>query len=241
LASGRLTPLSRIALVTGLGLFVALVLLVQPVHRPEPSLVPVPASVRALDRESVWVERATLEEGSSLFMPAPQADVVSTDAAQPDAAPFSSFGPEYRHDPARPLSLASSVTTTRWKTLDEAFPLSEERPFATIGAKPSRQSLKPRMLQIQVFSDINESVLQKDLSSSDPLVNSHKTLINNGLNIKSPVEIRLGIDAMGLQSKPYLLRSSGDNSWDQAVCSWAAGLPWTAWLKPGSYRVVVGP
>lgn len=241
LASGRLTPASRLALVLGLGLFVALLILVQPVHRAHPSLVPVSASVRALEPGSAWVEQAELEEGSSLFMPSRRGDSVQTDAAQPDAAPFSFFGPEYRHDPAKPLALGTSVTPTRWNSLDQLFPISEEAPFVTLGVKAARPAPKARVLQAQVFSDINELVVQRDLVGAFEPNSKLKALISNGLNLKSSVELRLGLDAMGIQSQPYLIRSSGDNEWDRAVSAWARGVPWATWLKPGSYRVVVGP
>lgn len=241
LASGRLTPLSRLALVLGLGLFAALVLLVQPVHRATPALVAVRASVRAVEPGSAWAERAELEEGSSMFMPTPREVVPLTDAAQPDAAPFSAFGPEYRHDPSKPLAISSSALPIRWKSLEQAFPISEDRPFATLGQKSPRPAPEARPLQVQVFSDLNENVIARDFSTFFREDKGLKSLFSNSLGIKSPVEMRLGIDAMGLQSKPYLIRSSGDNEWDQAVCGWARTLPWTSWLKPGSYRVVVGP
>lgn len=241
LASGRLPPLSRLALVLGLGLFAGLVLLVQPVHRASPALVASRASVRALEPGSPWVERAELEEGSAVFIPARRDDIILTDAAQPDAAPFSSFGPEYRHDPAKPLALGSSLPPTRWKTLEQAFPFHDDRPFATLGEKPPRQTPKARVLQVQVFSDINENVIERDVSGTNERDLKLKSLSNSVLRVNSPVEIRVGIDAMGLQARPYLIRSSGANDWDQAVCSWARTVPWTTWLKPGSYRVVVGP
>lgn len=241
LASGRLTPLSRIALFLVFGLLIALVLLVEPVHQAAQPLVPVRASILALESGSAWVERAELEEGSSMFMPMRQESVVLTDTAQPDAAPFSAFGPEYRHDPAKPLALSSEVVPVQWKGLDQAFPVFEDRVFATLGEKPVRPAPGARKLHILVYSDINETVIEREFSGASQEDSKLKLLIDSGLNVNSPIELRLGIDAMGLHSRPYLVRSSGDDDWDRAVSSWARTLPWATWLKPGSYRVVVGP
>lgn len=246
LASGRLTPLSRAALVLGLGLFLAVILLVRPVHTPAGRLVPTRAAVIALDRASPWVDRAMLQDGAGLFM-SPTSEVVrGSDAAQPDASPFPPFGPELRHDPAQPLSLDAlgPANDRRWSTLEEAFPAIEGSPYQTLGQKPHRpdtRSLPSRVVQIIAYSDINEKVFRKDLRSGDDLVRNHKALFGNGISSLSPIELRLGIDGMGLQSKPYLLRSSGDVAWDQSVMDWAQRLPWGVWLRPGSYRVVIGP
>ena len=241
LASGRLTPLSRAALVLGLGLFGATILLVRPVHLAAPRLGLERPSVLALGHDSPWVERAQLQEGSALFMPGNGEDIRSGDAAQPDASPFPPFGPELRHDPAKPLALPSSDATPRWAGLDEAFPMREDKPYQTLGEKPSRAAPRARLLSIQVISDNNESVLRKDFAAGDPLIKSHKLLNDRDLKITTAVEFRLGLDGMGLESRPYLLRSSGHADWDQAAGEWLGGLPWSAWLKPGSYRVVVGP
>lgn len=240
LASGRLTLLSRSALAIGLGLFLAILLLVRPVHTPSPRLIPSGPTVLALDPRSPWVERATLQEGAGLFMPAVSDDVRSVDAAQPDALPFHAFGPEFRHDPTKPLSLPVASPSARWPSLDEAFPLLEGRPYASIGQRPPGSLPKSRILQICVFSDINETVTKREIRSSDSNTSITKLLQSKDLKTISPLELRLGIDGMGLQSEPYLLRTSGDNDWDREVLSWARGWPWATWLRPGSYRVVIG-
>lgn len=245
LASGRLTRLSRLALILGLGLLLAAILLIQPVHKAAPRLVPSRPAVVALDKGSPWSDRALLEEGASLFMPLGQGEARPIDVAQPDASPFNTFGPEFRHDPTKPLALPSDIESQgRWTTLEQAFPFAEDNPFLTLGQKPRAPDARPpksRVLQIVSFSDINEYVFKRDIFSSDALIKEHKILTINTLHIKSPVEMRLGVDAYGLQSKPYLLKSSGDVQWDQAVVEWAGELPWVSWLKPGSYRVVIGP
>lgn len=241
LASGRLTPLSRSALVLGLTLFVATLALVRPVHQAGGRLAMAPASLRALERGSPWADHAMLQEGASLFMPDSLDDVRATDAAQPDASPFAPFGPELRHDPAKALALPSSASTIRWTRLDEVFPFNEDRPYQTLGQKSPRLTPSPRVLQLDVFSDMNENVFKKAFRASDEFLKNHKPIQNKDLSYMRPAEFRLGLDAMGLQSKPYLLRSSGDATWDQSVGAWLQNLPWGLWLKPGSYRVVIGP
>lgn len=243
LASGRLTPLNRVALTLGLGLFLATILLVRPVHHPAPRLVLQPSSVLALDRNSPLLDKAFLQEGAALFMSAAQPDARGIDAAQPDASPFQAFGPEFRQEPNKSLVLSSDNTEAqaRWPELDAYFPLTEDRPLATIGQKTSRILPKARVLQVQVFSESNEFSFTRDFPFSDPLVKNHKALLNSRLSVISVSEFRLGIDNFGLESAPYLLRSSGDKEIDRITGEWVGGLPWLLWLKPGSYRVVIGP
>lgn len=241
LASGRLTPLSQTALVFSLTLFAAMIFLVRPVHEAAPRLKFVAPSALVLGVKSPWVEQALLQESSSLYMPAVQADGRSGDVAQPDASPFSAFAPEFQHDPAKPLSISPGQSSTRWMTLDEAFPLADQDPFLTLGQKTRSVALPTRRVQIQVFSDLYENILKKDFSSSDPEILRFKPLTDSNLKNIKPLEMRLGIDTYGVQAKPFLLRSSGDADWDRSVLEWAAKLPWVTWLKPGSYRVVVGP
>lgn len=241
LASGRLTPLSRIALAAGAALFLATILLVRPVHEAAPRLAASPASVLLLAPGSPLQDRAALLEGSNLFMPLNLDENQGVDVAQPDASPFTAFGPELRHDPAKPLALPTSESTIRWTGLDEAFPLRDDRPYETLGQKAARSAPNPRVLRIDVFSDINENIFSKDIRSVDLQAYNNKSLKINALGVFTPIEFRLGIDSMGLQSKPYLLRSSGDAAQDQLLTDWVRRLPWGLWLKPGSYRVVIGP
>jgi hypothetical protein len=241
LASGRLTPLSQTALVFSLALFAAMIFLVRPVHEPAPRLKLVSPSALVLGSKSPWVERAMLQESSSLYMPAVQADGRSGDVAQPDASPFSAYAPEIQHDPAKPLSITSEQSSARWLTIDEAFPLADQEPFLTLGQKSPPPNLSSRKVQIQVFSDLYENVFRKDFVGNDAETFSTKSLPISSLKNIKPLEMRLGIDTYGVQAKPFLLRSSGDAAWDRAVLEWAAKLPWLTWLKPGSYRVVVGP
>lgn len=245
LASGRLTPLSRLALALGLGLFVAVILLVRPVHEPGVRLVPERATILTLEHSSPWVDRAMLEEGAGLFMPVSLEGSRGSDASQPDASPFPAFGPELRHDPAQPLALETSEGVKgKWMTLEEAFPSAEGFPYLTLGQKPRRPDarvLTARTLQLSAYSDINENVFNRDFLSNDEYIKGHKLLFDKGIRLFGSIELRLGVDAMGLQSKPYLLRSSGSVEWDQALVEWAQALPWAIWLKPGSYRVVIGP
>lgn len=241
LASGRLTPLNRLALTLGLGLFAATILLVRPVHESAPRLVMQHSTARVLDRSSPLLDRAFLQEGGSLFMPSTQPDMRGIDSAQPDASPFQAFAPEFRQDPNKPLSLSPNDADGHWLGLDEVFPLADERPLATIGQKPARALPKVAGLTIQVFSESNEIVTSRSFSPSDPLIKNHKDLIVRSLRSLTIVELRLGVDMYGLESSPYLLHSSGDRDVDRLASDWAKGLPWAVWLKPGSYRVVIGP
>lgn len=241
LASGRLTRLNRVALALGLGLFVATILLVRPVHEPSPSMVQVRATVRALDQGSPLLDRASLLDASSLFMAPSQPDVRSIDAAQPDAAPFQSFGPELSPDPSKSLATQPEGSLARWPELSELFPLAGETPFATIGQKSARSLPKARTLHVEVYSEKSETVIRRTFSASDPLLKNHKELIDSGLRASNALELSVGVDAFGIQANPSLLRSSGDEERDRRAVEWARTLPWGGWLRAGSYRVVIGP
>lgn len=241
LASGRLPPLTRLALGLGLGLSLALVLLFRPVHQSAPPLRLSAPSVLALPAGSPWVEQASLQEGSALFMSLRPRVATSIDAAQPDAAPFPAFGPELRSQPGQPLAIPASQEPGIGLNIETAFPIHEDRPFATIGQKPERAKPKARTLHLRVYSDLNEIVYVKDFRADDPLIKNHKSLSDSILHDISIAEFHLGVDAMGLQAPPYLVRSSGSAEWDQRVVEWARVLPWGQWLRPGSYRVVIGP
>lgn len=241
LASGRLTRLNRVALALGLGLFGATILLVRPVHEPAPAMVQTRATLLSLDKGSPLLDRATLLDASSLFMAPSQPDMRGVDSAQPDAAPFQSFGPELSPDPSRSLGTLPEGGMARWPELAELFPLAGDVPYATIGQKPARVLPKARSLSIEVISEKNEVVLRRSFASSDSLIKNHKDLLNSGLKATFPMEISVGVDAFGVQASPFLLRSSGEGERDRRALEWARTLPWAVWLRPGSYRVVVGP
>ncbi len=241
LASGRLTRLNRLALALGLGLFAATVLLVRPVHEPSPPMALSQATVLALDRGSPLLERASLLDSSSLFMAPSQPDFRGIDAAQPDAAPFQSFGPELSSDPSKSLETLPGGSLARWPDLGELFPLVKDAPYTTIGQKPPRSLPKARSLSMEVYSEKNEIVLRRSFQAIDPLIKGHKALINSNLRALKPLELSVGFDAFGIQANPSLLRSSGDDERDRQAVEWARTLPWGAWLGPGSFRVVIGP
>lgn len=239
LASGRLTPLTRIALLAGLGALFALVVLFEPVHSGAPRAVAGPAFTQVLDPRSAWAERASLQDGGAWLLSLPAESTRPADVAQPDAAPFTAYGPELSQDPAKPLVLPDQSPTTPWKNLEAAFPWHGDNPYQTLGQRPGLDArLTARMLKVEVYSDKNEFVFSREFRSGE---DSLKHLDKSVLNLVVPVEIRVGIDGFGIQSNPYLLRSSGDRQADQSVLDWSRQFAWARWLKPGSYRVVIGP
>lgn len=242
LASGRLPPLTRVALLAGLGALLALVVLFKPVHSAPPRAVITPAFTQVLDSHSAWAERAALQEGGAWLLALPSESARPADVAQPDASPFTAYGPELAQEPGKPLSLAGSGQRTPWKNLDAAFPWQDGNPYLTLGQRTEYDPrLSPRIIKLVVYSDSNEIVFSREFRANDEAINSIKSLIKNDLRLSMPVEFRLGLDNFGVQSSPYLLRSSGNSALDQAVGDWARNLPWARWLRPGSYRVVIGP
>lgn len=242
LASGRLPPLTRIALLAGLGALLALVVLFEPVHPGAPRAVAGPAFAQVLDPRAAWAERAALQEGGAWLLSSPAENTRPADVAQPDASPFGAYGPELAQDPAKPLALPGSNAATPWKNLDAAFPWQADNPYLTLGQKGALDAkVSAYKVKIVVYSDNNEVVFSRDFRPEDESFKSSKALSINDLSLIMPVELRLGLDNFGVQSNPYLLRTSGDSFRDQAVLDWARQLPWARWLRPGSYRVVIGP
>ena len=241
LASGRVPALARTAVLGGLLLLLLAWVVLDPGHQPQPRLAPAPPTVVALRADSPWVDRAELADPASLYLESPRGSDTLPILAQPEATPFLAFGPDLRSQPDQPLGLASPRSKPDALQAPGFLLLPEDQPLLTLGQKPQRALPLTRPPLCEVLSDGGELLRQIPILESDTRKVILKLFSDNILTINGPVEFRLGIDNYGLQSPPFLTRSSGLPNLDQATLQWASAQPWFRTLPPGSYLLRFGP
>lgn len=241
LANGRVPLGPRLLAWTCLLLFLGAWAALDPGHRAAPRLVPAPPEAFLLPPRSPWVERAELADPASLFLRAPSrlADVPVT--AQPEATPFLAYGPDLRTQPGQPLSALPTSGKATSQSPSALLLRPDPYPLRTLGQAANASPPTPRRPIGEVFSDSGEVLLQLEIAEYASAIKIHKLLSISALSSKNAAEFRIGIDAFGLQAKPFLTLSSGDSTLDQAALEWAASQPWASRLPPGSYRLRVGP
>ena len=247
LAGGRLPPLTRTALVAGLVVFLATLVLVRPTDGGLPAVEPLRTGVRWVAKADGTTEAAVLLDPSVAYMPSRLISAPETTMVGPkpsEETPFARLDRRLLNDPLKgdepPLRVAEPASPS----LASAAPLAQAEPFTTFGrANLTRSSLPPRHGSFEVFA---LSVGDKPSISGilPPLevkkgVYTDKNQENNPL--VSVFEATIGVDSLGLQGLPALVRSSGDKSVDRGIMTWAAGVPWAKHLPPGSYRLKVVP
>lgn len=241
LASGRVPASARLAAAAGLlALFLAWFVF-EPGHQAQPRILPAPPHTLALPSNSPWVDRAQLADPASLYLQGPPGSAPMPILAQPEATPFLAYGPDLRSQPGQPLSLTSKSAPSPNPDPLSVLLESDSQPLLTLGQKSPGPLPSPRDPLCEVVSDQGEilrAIPIKDMPLREKI---HKMLSNNILSVKSPVELRLGIDTYGLQSPPFLTLSSGHDPLDQAFILWASNQPWAQGLPPGSYRLRLGP
>ena len=134
-------------------------------------------------------------------------------------------------DPASPL-VASAV------------PLAQAEPFTTFGrANLTQSGLPPRHGSFEVF-ELNRGSKPSISGILPPLdIKKLKSADKNKENTPPLAffEAIIGLDSLGLQGAPTLVRSTGDKAVDRGILTWAAGVPWAKHLPSGSYRLTVVP
>jgi len=241
LASGRVLLGPRLLVWTCLILLLGAWAVLDPGHRAAPRLIPAPPETLLLPPRSPWVERAELADPANLFLRAPSrlADVPVT--AQPEATPFLAYGPDLRTQPGQPLGALPTTPKASSQTPTALLLKPDSYPLRTLGQVAHATPPTPRRPTCEVISDSGEVVFRLEITDDSPAGSIHKILSISSLTSNKPAEFRMGIDAFGLQAKPFLTVSSGDPSLDQAALGWAVSQPWARRLPPGSYRLRVGP
>ena len=247
LAGGRLPPLTRRALVAGLVVFLAVLVLVRPTDGGLPAVEPLRSGVRWVAKADGATEAAVLLDSSVAYMPSklistPEASMVGPKPSE--GTPFARLDRRLLSDPTKgdepPLKMAEPSSPT----LASAVPLAQADPFITFGrANLTQSGLAPRHGSFEVLAINGAS--KPLISGILPPLDAKKGLINDKNKENNPLvaifEATIGVDSLGLQGLPAMVRSSGDRSVDRGIMAWAAGVPWAKHLPPGTYRLTVVP
>ena len=248
LTGGRIPPLTRTALLCGLGLFLLTLLIFKPGAGGNEPAWPLSDGVRLVAPGDARTESVVLLDTSAVYFPGKSTvgGGARAEVGQPEDAPFAASSPILQFDPAKPLGKDSMLQVPRpvVPAPAQAIPLTAQEPLTTFGSQGFRDvKLEPRAAFFEVY----------------PLQGGYKSLINgkithfvgknedNGATFSrntpsgGSFEAILSVDSLGQAPLGAVLRHSGSKTLDEAVRRWAATIEWGQRLPPGVYRLVVGP
>ena len=248
LTGGRIPPLTRTALLCGLGVFLLTLLVFRPGaggEAPAPSLK---NGVRLVAPGDARTESVVLLDTSAVYFPAKSTlgGAGRSEVGQPEDAPFAKSAPVLQFDPSKPPADQSTLQVPRRETPapSKAVPLAEAEPFTTFGTKGyAGQGIEARVAFFEVYPVSG---------ASKPIISGKITHFNNEKGIKdefiqknhpfnSVFEVILSVDSLGKAPLGGVVRLSGSKPLDEAIRRWATHADWSAQLPPGAYRLIVGP
>ena len=248
LTGGRIPPLTRTALLSGLGLFLLTLLVFKPGAGGNDPAQPLANGVRLVAPGDARTESVVLLDTSAVYFPSRPAlgGVGRSEVGQPEDAPFAKFPPVLQFDPTRELGRESTLQVPRRETPlpARAVPLAEAAPFTTFGTRAfAGEGLSARAAFFEIYPVGG---------SSKPIISGKNTHFNNknGLKddlvtknapFKSVYEVILSVDSFGKAPLGSEVRLSGTKSLDEAIRRWASGADWAGQLPSGAYRLIVGP
>lgn len=247
LAGGRVPPLTRTALIAGLAVFLAALVLVRPTDGGLPPAETLRGGVRWVAPDHAPTEGVLLLDPSVAYLPGRLIHSVDLPSAGPrpsEETPFPRLDRRLAHDPLKtteaPLKLADPVSPAPAK----ASPLAATDPFVTFGrANLTQSGLPPRVGVFEVYPI--GGAAKPSISGILPHLDAINIKNSDKNDKEAPLwekyEAIIGVDALGQAGWPAVSRSSGDAGVDQALARWAAGVPWARHLAPGTYRLVVSP
>lgn len=248
LTGGRLPPLTRTALLAGLGLFLLTLLVFQPGAGGNAPAQPLTNGVRLVPPGDARTESVVLLDSSAVYFPAKSALAGGgrTEVGQPEDAPFAKSKPVLQFDPAKPLGRDSTLQVPRHDTPApaKAVLLAEAAPFTTFGTKGyDGEGLPSRAAFFEVYA-IGGGV-NPVISGKIPHFNDKNGIKDTFLTKNNPFgstfEVILSIDSLGKAPLGSEVRHSGSKTLDEAIRRWAHGVDWAGQLPPGAYRLIVGP
>jgi hypothetical protein len=248
LTGGRIPPLTRTALLCGLGIFVLTLMVFKPGAGGE---TPAPAlnnGVRLVAPGDARTESVVLLDTSAVYFPGKSAmsGAGRSEVGQPEDAPFAKSAPVLQFDPAKPLEKDSTLQVPRQMipVPAKAVPLAQADPFATFGGqgfKGAGVSSRVAFFEIYPLSGANKPIFNGNITHFSDISGKKddKLIINNPF--RSVFEVILSVDSFGKAPFGATVRHSGSKLLDEAILRWAAGVDWSGRIPPGVYRLIVGP
>lgn len=248
LTGGRIPPLTRTALLCGLGLFLLTLLIFKPGAGGNPAAQPLANGVRLVPPGDARTESVVLLDTSSVYFPSKSASsrVGRSEVGQPEDAPFAKSSPVLQFDPSRPLGKESTLQVPRREvpTPAKAVPLAEAEPFTSFGTRAiTGDGLPPRTAFFEIYAvgGGSKPVISGNITHFNGKNGIKDDLTTKDAPFKSVFEVILSVDSFGKAPMGSEVRLSGSKALDEAIRRWAAGIDWAGQLPPGAYRLIVGP
>lgn len=248
LTGGRIPPLTRTALLSGLGLFLLTLLVFKPGAGGNDPAQPLANGVRLVAPGDARTESVVLLDTSAVYFPSRPAlgGVGRSEVGQPEDAPFAKFPPVLQFDPTRELGRESTLQVPRRETPlpARAVPLAEAAPFTTFGTRAfAGEGLSARAAFFEIYpvGGSSKPIISGKITHFNNKNGLKDDLITKNAPFKSVYEVILSVDSFGKAPLGSEVRLSGTKSLDEAIRRWASGADWAGQLPSGAYRLIVGP
>jgi hypothetical protein len=248
LTGGRIPPLTRTALLCGLGLFLLTLLVFKPGAGGNAPANALTNGVRLVAPGDARTESVVLLDTSAVYFPSKSAlaGMGRSEVGQPEDAPFAKFRPVLQFDPSRPIGRESSLQVPRRETPvpARAVPLAESAPFTTFGTRsfvgeglPARAAF----FEIYQLGGGGKPIISGKITHFNDKKGFKDDFISKNAPFKSLFEVILSVDSFGKAPLGSEVRLSGSKALDEAIRLWASSTDWAGQIPPGAYRLVVGP
>jgi hypothetical protein len=248
LTGGRIPPLTRTALLSGLGLFLLALLVFKPGAGGNDPAEPLANGVRLVVPGDARTESVVLLDTSAVYFPSKPAlgGGGRSEIGQPEDAPFAKISPALQFDPSRPLGKESTLQVPRREAPvpARAVPLAEAAPFTTFGTHSyAGEGLPARAAFFEIYpmSGSNKPIISGKITHFSDKKGIKDDLISKNNPFNSIFEVILSVDSLGKAPLGREVRHSGSKIVDEAIRRWAAEVDWARQLPPGAYRLIVGP
>ena len=248
LTGGRVPPLTRTALLSGLALFLLTLLVFKPGAGGNAPAQPLANGVRLVAPGDARTESVVLLDSSAVYFPSKSAlgGAGRPEVGQPEDAPFAKSTPVLQFDPSRPMGKESTLQVPRREAPPpaKAIPLAESTPFTTFGSQGyAGKGLSPRAAFFEVYqvSGALNPIMSGKITHFFDKKGIKDEIISFDAPFKSNYEIILSVDSFGRAPLGSEVRLSGSKPLDEAIRRWASGTDWAGRLPPGVYRLIVGP
>lgn len=248
LASGRLPPLTRTALLAAALVSVLAVVLFEPQAGSAPPALALQHGVRLVPPGDSRTESVVLLDTSAVYFPSKSSlgGAGQGRIGQPEDTPFSPPTAMLQLNPSKQAESDSSLQVPR-QTVPQAvtaIPLTATEPLTTFGGKGYTGSgMEPRLAYFKVIpvSGSNKAILSGNITQ----FSDKKDLKPNLNHINHPFITEfiaiLGVDSFGKGPIGAIQQSSGSPALDDSIRRWAGQIDWGGRLPSGVYLLSVGP